>query len=336
MNPTSDLLGNTKGRIANLDILRAVAALLVCFYHFNRNSLYGGTFYPAITRYGHYGVDIFFVISGYVIPLALYKSQFNLGRLSAFLKARWIRLYPAYFAASILTLGLWYASTTVPGFQGTVPHVTVPQILANISLSCDFFKQDWFGIVFWTLAIEAQYYVLVALAFPFLTSGLTRTRIFTLALWIAAPIFAGQGPTVFTWTSLFGIGILAFMLQQRLISGILFWIFLSFACGVQWFIRSPVSTLLGAITVLCILYLPPIKSRGLIWIGGISYSLYLLHVPIGGRVMNVIERYPESFAVKLFAIPLALAASLLAAYMYWRFIEAPSHAAARKIKLRTV
>jgi peptidoglycan/LPS O-acetylase OafA/YrhL len=58
-------------RITNLDILRAIAALMVCLVHFLRKPLYEGTIIWDIFQYGKHGVDIFFVISGFVIPLSL-------------------------------------------------------------------------------------------------------------------------------------------------------------------------------------------------------------------------------------------------------------------------
>ncbi len=84
-------------RLSNLDILRGLAALAVCFFHFDRESLFKGTFYPEIAKYGYLGVDVFFVISGFVIPLSLSASDFTLRGIWAFWAARFLRLYPAYW-----------------------------------------------------------------------------------------------------------------------------------------------------------------------------------------------------------------------------------------------
>jgi len=54
---------NTTGRIDNLDVLRALAALAVCLYHFRRGPLFEGSVYQELAFYGLHGVDIFFVIS---------------------------------------------------------------------------------------------------------------------------------------------------------------------------------------------------------------------------------------------------------------------------------
>ena len=326
--------GREGERLGNLDIFRAVAALAVCFHHFNRESLTGGTFFAEISKYGNYGVDIFFVISGYVIPLALLKKGFKLRYTGLFLKARFFRLYPAYFFAAALTLGLWYASTWIPGFRGAKPPSPAAlQICANLTLTCDFLHQEWCGVVFWTLAIEAQYYVLVALSFGMLFAPRGSQQLLrygTLFAWLLLPLIFRQGPTILGWTALFAMGVVAILWQGGFIRNCAFCLALAIAAWVKGEVRSPLSAAVGMATVLAILLMPKLHSRPLIWIGGISYSLYLLHVPIGGRVLNFLERFSHFELVRILAVPAALVSSLLAAQLFFRFIESPSHEMARK------
>ena len=322
-------------RLGNLDVFRAIAALAVCFYHFNRESLTGGTLYAACSHYGNYGVDIFFVVSGYVIPLSLLKIGFTLSRLSIFLKARFFRLYPAYILAAALTIGLWYASTWIPGFRGaTPPALTALQIFANITLTCDLLHQSWFGVVFWTLAIEAQYYVLVALSFGMLFSPQGRQQLLrygTLFAWLLMPLIFRQGPTIFGWTAIFAMGFLAILWQGRFLRNWEFFLGMVIACWVMWEVRGAASAVVGLVATIAILFLPKLDWKPLVWVGTISYSLYLLHVPIGGRVLNSLERFSHFELVKILAVPAALAASLLAAWLFFLLIEKPSHEAASKI-----
>jgi peptidoglycan/LPS O-acetylase OafA/YrhL len=322
-------------RVGNLDIFRAVAALSVCFHHFNRECLTGGTWFSEIAEYGNYGVDIFFVISGYVIPFALLKRNFQLSQIGIFLKARFWRLYPAYSLAGILTLGLWYASTWMPGFRGVgPPEISVAEILANATLTCDFFQQEWFGIVFWTLAIEAQYYLFIALSFPLLFHNAGKSlvlRWILLGAWLLLPLHFPQGPTVFGWSALFTMGFLVILWQRGDLKHWVFFLGLVIAGIVQWEVRGPVSGGVGLSIALGILFLPNLNWRPLVWVGTISYSLYLLHVPIGGRVMNFLERYSEYKFVQLMSMPLALAVSLFVAWIFFLMVEKPSYALAQKI-----
>jgi peptidoglycan/LPS O-acetylase OafA/YrhL len=106
---------------------------------------------------------------------------------------------------------------------------------------------------------------------------------------------------------------------------------LAIAGVVQWEVRGPVSAVLGLSTALGILFLPNLAWRPLVWLGTISYSLYLLHVPIGGRVMNFLERFSEFGFVQLLSVPLALAVSLFVAWIFFLLVEKPSHDLSQKI-----
>ncbi len=62
--------GKSNGHIANLDLLRAVGALSVTLFHLSRGGLlFEGSFMQRVFEQGYLGVDLFFVISGFVIPL---------------------------------------------------------------------------------------------------------------------------------------------------------------------------------------------------------------------------------------------------------------------------
>ena len=126
-------------RLSNLDILRGLAALAVCLFHFDRDSLFKGTFYPEIAQFGYLGVNVFFVISGFIIPLSLAKAGFTLKGIWAFWMARFLRLYPAYFATALLAVGLWYISMLIPGFRGVAkPDLSFEMIFANLTMTCVF------------------------------------------------------------------------------------------------------------------------------------------------------------------------------------------------------
>lgn len=320
-------------RIGNLDVLRAVAALAVCFFHFRRGAMFEGSLYQEIASFGFYGVDIFFVISGYVIPLSLWKRGFGLSQAGTFWLARLVRLYPAYLLASVLALLLWYMSAAMPGFRGSAPpSVNLSQVGANLTLMADVAKQEWFLEVAWTLAIEAQYYVLIALVFPLFAGQWPTMRVLILLVWIFAPLLIGNPLLVFQWTALFGMGLLAMLGQAGWVGRGWMWTLLVLSVAVQWWTRGGVSAAVGTSTALIILLAPPLRMPALMWVGGISYSLYLLHVPVGGRVMNYLERFSATTWVVALSVPLALAVSFFAAFLFFKLVEAPSHAWARRLR----
>src|SRR5262249_37521955 len=72
-------------------------------------------------------------------------------------------------------------------------------------------------------------------------------------------------------------------------------------------------------------------DRAVIWVGSISYSLYLIHVPVGGRGLNFCKRVSEGPLYEFVILAFALSASLLDAMLLHRLIEAQSLMASRKI-----
>src|SRR5579864_8086350 len=99
----SDSVSLDEQRIESLDSLRGLAVLMVLFFHYTcrfQPAYYGYPSRPAIALpFGNLGVQLFFVISGFVITMTLVRceSQFE------FLWKRFARLYPAYWFAVTLT-----------------------------------------------------------------------------------------------------------------------------------------------------------------------------------------------------------------------------------------
>jgi peptidoglycan/LPS O-acetylase OafA/YrhL len=319
-------------RLGNLDVLRGFAALFVSLFHCDRSGFMGVPFLCWFTRHGYLGVEIFFVVSGFVIPWALLRSRFNLSDAGRFLSARFVRLYPAYFFACIVAMGLWFLAAQTPWFKGVPPSFTLKQLVANFTLSCDFQGQSWLQPVFWTLAIEAQYYLLIALCFPLLVSKNFKIRVVSLVAWISAPLFFEASPTVFSYTALFGMGVLCFMFRSGLIGNTPFWMLTIGSVIVHATSNHWINALVGLSALLSILYLPKIKSGMLIWVGTVSYSLYLLHIPIGGRVINLAERLPDHPVIRIVAVLIALGLSLITAFIFYRLVESPSHQFSRIIR----
>src|ERR1039458_5348625 len=116
------------------------------------------------------GVYIFFAISGFIMPYALYRSNYGLRNFGRFVLKRMVRLDPPYLLAIVFCLLISYLASLHP--LSKVPFVFNGQNLAlHLLYLCPFFGQDWVtggGGVFWTLGIEFQYYLLLALIFPLL------------------------------------------------------------------------------------------------------------------------------------------------------------------------
>jgi len=321
-------------RLSNLDVFRALAALVVCLFHFDRNGFLGVSAVSGVLRHGYLGVDVFFVISGFIIPFSLCRSGYEFKDMRAFLVSRLIRLYPAYLVAGIAAVALWYISTLVPGFRGEHPSFSSTQIISNIFLLCDFTGTSWFIPVFWTLAIEAQYYVLIAISFPLMLSKSPALRWCIMAVWVFAPLLVGSGPSVFSYSALFALGIVTFQWKANRVGMSEFVITIILAALVHGSIGSSISATVSVAATLAIAFAPRINFSPMVWIGVVSYSLYLIHIPFGGRVINFAERLPEIIWIRAAAIIIALLVSIAVAAVFYNLIEKPSHALSRNVRKR--
>ena len=158
------------GKLNSIHALRGLASLWVCWFHIT----YGRASYPtweplrATGKNGWLGVEMFFVISGFIIPYVLYKSRYQLGEFKKFALKRFVRLEPPYLASIILILLLNYSSSLSPLYKGEPFTINLTQLMYHLGYLIPFSEYHWINDVFWTLAIEFQYYLLLGLLFPLL------------------------------------------------------------------------------------------------------------------------------------------------------------------------
>jgi peptidoglycan/LPS O-acetylase OafA/YrhL len=152
-----------KSRLYHLDLIRFFAALYVVLYHYGYRGYAKDNFsilrFPELesfSKYGYLGVDLFFIISGFVILLSVRKSSFM-----DFMISRITRLYPAYWFCVILTALVIYF------FDGNLFKVTLPQVLFNLTMLNGFFGVEYVDGVYWSLLIELKFYILIGLILLF-------------------------------------------------------------------------------------------------------------------------------------------------------------------------
>ncbi|MEO7166210.1 MAG: acyltransferase [Chthoniobacterales bacterium] len=321
-NPTPQ-----SGRNATLDVLRGLASLAVCWFHLTNGNVH---FLPdgllkASGAYGWLGVDVFFVISGFIIPFALSRADYHVGDYPIFLLKRVLRLDPPYLVAIGVIIGLGYLSSATPGFQGQKFNVSLPQLLSHLGYANAFLHYQWLSPVFWTLAIEVQYYLLVGLFFPLLADR-NRWRVSALMLpALILPFLIPQRYYIFHWLFLFMMGIATFRFRRELISLRSYLVILGLlaACTVA---TDDIPVAATAMVTACIIAFTQWSKAPavLLFLGHISYSLYLLHVPVGGRVINLGLRLGSNMFVKALVLSIALAASIAAAWALHRWVELPA------------
>ena len=294
---------------SDIQVLRGLSVLAVIFYHANLN----------LFEFGYLGVDIFFVISGFVILPALAKNLNGRNqkkfKLREFYKRRFLRLYPGLVSSLILSsIVLWLLFP--PEYHDRISRQGIASLFFMGNIGALIYSGDYFApnpnplVHLWSLAVEAQiYFALPLLLITFLKIKIKiKTTIFYLTglsiIFFAFPfvseaIFNGFGFPNKDQASFylsfdrfwqFSVGGLCGILNlDRLV--IIFkskWIYYSvlFACVIVIFLKfdnqkigSVFATAL-ATTLIIGQRLTHKKLRVLIWVGDRSYSLYLIHMPI--------------------------------------------------------
>jgi peptidoglycan/LPS O-acetylase OafA/YrhL len=323
-----------KRRLGTIDGLRGVAALGVAWYHFTHGSglLHGGWLYNS-GLYGWVGVEMFFVISGFIIPYSLYRAGYRSRNFGQFLVKRVARLDPPYFADILLCIALSYIVPLAPGFRGEWPHYTWAQLAAHIAYVNSIVHKPWVNVVFWSLGIEFQYYLLIGALFPLLVARRNAVRFGFLGLLLVLSALIHSESLVFRYFPLFVAGILTFQCKADLVSTRTLLSGLLVTGVVSCLVNGPVTGCVGMATALIIRFVRLGSSR-LTDFGLISYSLYLLHVPIGGKIMNLGGRFAHGTPALMALLATAVAASVTAAAIFYRYVELPSQRLSSSIRYR--
>ncbi|MEJ3745059.1 acyltransferase [Actinomycetes bacterium KLBMP 9797] len=331
-----------EGRLYALDLLRFGAAMFVVAYHFvfaNSTEVWGTNTASLFTSpvrtlasYGWLGVELFFLISGFVICMSCWGRS-----LRDFFISRVVRLVPAYLVAVLLTaavLSLWPPPKGSPNLPTIIGNLTMMQGLLGIQNIDD---------PYWTLLVELKFYLLFAIVVAF---GLTYRRVVLFCmLWATVAIFAYTAqfkPLSMAveprYAAYFVAGV-ALYLIHRFGHSLLLWaiVALTFAVNAVSLERRvaphresglPISWKV-ALLFLVIFYVLVIgvalgwfsrlRWRGLVTIGALTYPLYLLHMSNGRAVIRQFRDDLPAWVL----LAGVVAAALLLAYLVNRFVERP-------------
>lgn len=340
-----------------LDSFRFVAALLVIIYHWLH-------FVPAVEAFplGRFGVDFFFVISGFLISLKLFElkesiEQRKLTTKLAFFKffvGRAFRIFPLYYVVLI------FATAFNPG-------EIRDSFLWNLTYTTNFHQiglQAWVGIThFWSLSVEEHFYLI----YPLIILLISRRRVFLSMCVIAVLAILFRSHEILTnhdtmsayvhtiscmdlfmyggmlayfyryyeskFRQFFSLFIMRFEIVVTLL--ILF-IALSTRWQSEWFEwvvqRAIIGILFAAIVASSVVGIKGIigkilSHRILIRGGQMSYAIYLIHNFIPGILMPI-KKLQLHFLVEFF---IYLIITIFISYLLSRFIEIPLRKLSKKI-----
>ncbi|MFY0732312.1 acyltransferase family protein [Pseudomonas sp. NFX15] len=152
-----------KRRLKELDLLRFLAAIAVVIFHYAFRGYAKGDMsvmpYPLladVAKYGYLGVELFFMISGFVILMTASSNN-----LKVFIVSRAVRLYPAFWACCTLTFIVTLA-IGAPRFTADLY-----QYIANMTLLGNFLNVAPIDGVYWSLFVEIKFYLLIAILLGF-------------------------------------------------------------------------------------------------------------------------------------------------------------------------
>lgn len=324
-----------------LDLLRLAAALFVVIGHLSIFGVnipdYGASgdelafgWLQPVGWFGWIGVQIFFVISGYVIAASAIGN--DSGR---FLKKRAIRVFPALWLCSLIALGIRLA-------WGEAPGVIFPSFLRSIVLSP---KGPYIDGVVWTLILEGVFYLLIAgliynrldpsvksaaLEVGALALGGASSVFLLIALFVETLSLSINGElladtldrfpfkVMLLWHGVFfALGMLLRSIRQNGITPIRLYASLLFAAMgvVEIFLKSDANPALLPVTIwacaIAVVILPipwkterrPQKNR--VWmkqLGLLTYPLYLNHFTVGMYLTPMLSPWCENRAILLLIV----------------------------------
>ena len=346
------------GRLDVLDGLRGIAALAVLTYHMTTRwtePLHSETLYPfgavfpqflpALAHFGTFGIQLFFLVSGFVILMTLERSS----GLADFALRRMARLWPAMLVCATLSTLIINASgiaseiDSIARFEVTPLEYVSSIVFVDPALVSGLLGgpyAQWVEGVYWTLWAEVRFYALVALVFLLVPSGAF--------IWSWAGLQAGSSALALGWLGfaapLPGWPVLGLVLQPDFLG----WFTLGLiayrywtgrfdaACGVAGLAAGialidpgdPVAMVRDGI-VLAIFglflvrsrLLAPLRWRPLVAVGLASYPLYLFHERAG---LIALRDLSEAGLNPYLALVLVSAALVLVALALHRWLERPA------------
>ncbi|MCS3732771.1 acyltransferase family protein [Mucilaginibacter dorajii] len=319
-----------------VDALRFIAALMVVLFHLSQAIPVQENWYRHLVVHGSLGVAIFFVVSGYCIALSAYNSA----NFKDFLSRRLFRIFPAYWVSLGVVLCAVCFQKLYIGFNSVaVLPRDVGSVLAIITLATKpFSKITTINWVYWSLTCELLFYCSVTLMLLFNKAKLIYLLIgFSL---LAALVPAQHTGVLFfldQWPA-FGLGISIFYLFniKDKLSGLCFICLL--AINLFGLFNSSVNNteykVAGIITFAIIImgnYYRMVPNFVTL-LGRYSYSVYLIHIPVGVYILalfenKIIQKNPAlnfAYDLTVYLVVTGLA------WLIYNHIEVPAIAYGRK------
>lgn len=353
----------SSSRFLFIDGLRGLAAMMVVVYHFRItvsevSQPWIWTWLSDVIRRGYLGVDVFFVISGFVISYSVRNYQHTVGFLLRFGIRRSIRLDPPYWATIVLQLiAIKLGWLLFPALMnGEFP--SWPKVAAHFAYLQDLLGYGNIVGIFWTLCYEVQFYIV------FVGALVVAERLCPFPGAARKAMFYGIGLVTFVWSLLiffgplsnplpglfldrwyqFFLGVLAMQsvtsrrVQPEFVAATLL-VLIGSATNVNFAAHGVMACAVAVLVVVAGLRGKMhvwLASRFMLFLGLISYSLYLIHTVVGERfikLLRVVVGQDLSPGLAWAALIVTCLVSILCAWTMYKLIEAPALRLCHRIRL---
>jgi peptidoglycan/LPS O-acetylase OafA/YrhL len=316
------------GRSRELDAVRGIAATMVLLFHYTvrYGELFSDHAAPFRVDHGFFGVELFFGVSGFVILMTLERCRTTMD----FVVARGLRLYPAYWAAVAVT----FAVVSLFPLAGRTSSWR--QALVNLTMLQEFVGVPHVDGVYWCLEVELVFYAWMVAVLA--TGQLHRARTLV-ASWLLVSIAAMLGALALgrpspalanrlllvVHSAFFAIGAASFLDFRAARVSPATWCIYALALVAAWLGTGRQGLVVALLMVLLFTLLVWRKAkfldqRVLVFLGTISYPLYLLHQNIGYVIIHALRAHAVGYGAAMLC---AMAVSLAAATALTFGVERP-------------
>lgn len=320
-------MSSSTQKIAILDIARGVCAFIVALYHFlhfeNQHGAFvepGNEVLSFVDPFIHGSICIFFIISGYVMYMHMERNNFDLKLFFPFMAKRITRLMIPMLACVALIIAInaffqWYLGEPIA--------FSFRQFFANITLTANFIGEDWYNPIFWTLSIEFQFYIFLALTFFIIRKNTFVSLVLLIAFSLGMNYFLDMRGLLTEFGSYFIIGIALVLFHSKKFSSLQL-LFIIALGSIDLFLNQAMFYYVIPLISIPILLFVKVQSKFLQYLGETSYSFYLFHGLLGNWFLYFTLRYMDQTWQKVLLLIGAFGIAYLGSYVFYRIIEKPS------------
>jgi len=320
-------LPGAKNRNHTIDLLRFVSAAYVALFHFNAPMQFTTSWYADFCNRGKLGVPVFFIISGYCIRLAHKHTKTP----REFIIRRLFRIFPPYWFSVFMVLLCIFILKIATGYNSvaTLPKKPV-EILSTIFLyTYPLSNIKLINLVYWTLPYELFFYLIVFLAIiPTPKWRITLPLVLTAAA-IIIPLqqtgilfFFNELPTF-----MLGYALCILIDEGPQWPGALLLVLSAVGIGIK---HPEIGYLLACVIAAGAIFIDsrkPLGNNVLSRLGDVSYSIYLLHVPVCVYLLGFLYKIQavRQYLILNILVDIFLMAVIIFVSMFaYKYVEAPS------------